>query len=125
NAAIGDIATMTVSRGGVQLRSFVSDAGSANELDTDATLVDVSAGDVLTLTETLAAGNAGTYDGALACTGTSGLSGTTLTVAAADTAIVCTWTNARRQADLSITKTNNATAVTSGSETTYVITVTN
>lgn len=125
NAVVGDDATITVSRGATQLRSFVSDAGSANELDTDATQVGVNAGDVLTLAETLAAGNTGLYDGALACTGTGGLSGTALTVGAADTAIVCTYTNARRQADLSITKTNNATALVSGMSTTYTVTVTN
>ncbi len=125
NAAVGDDATLTVSRGAAQLRSFVSDAGSASELDVDATPVNVNAGDVLTLAETLAGGNAGLYDGTLACTGTSGLSGTTLTVAAADTAIVCTWTNARRQADLSIAKTNNVASVVSGTSTTYTVTVTN
>ncbi len=125
NAVVGDGATITVSRGATQLRSFVSDAGSANELDADATSVNVNAGDVLTLAETLASGNAGLYDGTLACTGTGGLNGTTLTVGTADTAIVCTYANARRQADLSITKTNNATSLVSGMSTTYTVTVTN
>ena len=46
-------------------------------------------------------------------------------MAAADTAIVCTWTNARRQADLSSAKTNNATSLVRGTQTTYVVTVTN
>jgi len=58
------------------------------------------------------------------------LSGTTLTVpggnvrrARAD--IVCTFQNALRLADLSVTKTNNSEQVVAGTATTYVLTVTN
>lgn len=61
-------------------------------------------------------------------TATPNLSTRTVSLNAAATAvgsaIVCTFTN-QYTADLSIIKTNNATALTSGSDTTYVVTVTN
>ncbi|POA45966.1 hypothetical protein C1884_31465, partial [Pseudomonas sp. GW460-R15] len=41
---------------------------------------------------------------ALSCTGTSGLSGNTLTVGAADTAIVCTYANTRKTAAVTLSK---------------------
>ncbi|MFT4179175.1 MAG: hypothetical protein QM612_06895, partial [Thermomonas sp.] len=112
NAVTGDDATLTVARGATVLRSFDSDAGAASELDTDTSQVTVYAADVLTLAETLASGNTGLYNGTLACTGNANaLSGSTLTVAGADTAIVCTWTNTHQQANLSITKSNNQSAL--------------
>ncbi len=120
-AVVGDDATVTVSRGATVLDTLVSDAGSANELDTDLTPVTVNAGDVLTLAEVLAVANTGLYNSAIACIGTSGLSGATLTVGNTDSAIVCTYTNARQQADLSITKSNGGTQVVSGTTTTYTI----
>lgn len=122
---VGDDAIVTVSRGATLLDTLASDAGSTNELDTDATPVAVNSGDVLTLAESLADTNSGQYTGTVVCTGSSGLSGTTLTVGSADSAIVCTYTNTRRQADLSITKTDSETQVVSCSSTTYTITVRN
>ena len=135
NAVVGDTASVDVSMGATLLDTLASSAGSANELDVDSTPVTVNAGSVLTLAETLATGNTGLYNGSLSCTGTSGLSGTTLTVGGAEDAIVCTYTNARHQVNLSITKTNTpgtnndidqaSDTVESGGSTIYTLTVTN
>jgi hypothetical protein len=48
--------------------------------------------------------NSANYTSTLACTGTSGLSGTTLTVGAADTAITCTQTNTRKSTTFRLAK---------------------
>ncbi|WP_408952118.1 beta strand repeat-containing protein [Lysobacter sp. Hz 25] len=133
-AAINDSASLTAT-GGVANPTLASIADSANETDTG-TAVAVDTGTVFTLTETLGAGNIGLYNpSAWACAGTTGLSGNTLTVGDNDTAIVCTITNTRQQADLQITKTNTPgvnndidqpnDTVTRGSTTTYTVVVTN
>ncbi len=124
-AVVGDSTTVTISRGATVLDTLVSTAGSANELDTDSTPVTVNTGDVLTLVEVLVVANAGLYNGSVACTGTSGLSGTTLTVGNTDSTIVCTYTNIHQQADLSITKSDGGTQVVSGTTTTYTIVASN
>lgn len=125
-AVVGDDATVTLSRGGTVIDTLASDAGTANELDTDATPVITNVSETLTLAETLAAGNTGLYDGTLACTGTSDTTPSNgLTVGATDGAIVCTFTNTRQLAALAITKTNGESQVTSGASTTYTITVSN
>lgn len=124
-AVVGDDATVTVSRAGTVIDTLVSDAGSANELDTDPTPVTVFGGETLTLAEVLAAGNVGAYDATLACTGGGTLVGNTLTVNSSGNAIVCTYTNTRLVADLAIAKTNGTVQVTSGATTTYTITVNN
>lgn len=68
-------------------------ANAANETDS-ATAVTVYAGETGTISENLLAGNTGSYEAALACTGnTTPLSGTTLSVNPTDSAIVCTYTN--------------------------------
>ncbi|MGO4777749.1 hypothetical protein AB4084_19965 [Lysobacter sp. 2RAB21] len=132
---VGDDATLTVARGATVIDTFNSDAGAANELDTDATPTTVGVGETLTLAETLEAANAGLYDTTLACTGAADTNPADgLTIGAADTAIVCTYTNTRRVADLSITKTNTPAAgaldqandtVDSAQATTYTLVVTN
>ena len=124
-AVVGDDATVTVSRAGTVIDTLVSDAGSANELDTDPTPVTVFGGETLTLAEVLAAGNVGAYGATLACTGGGTLAGSTLTVDSSGTAIVCTYTNTRLVADLAIAKTNGTAQVTSGATTTYTIAVNN
>lgn len=106
NASTGDDATLTVSRAGTVIDTLASDAGAANETDTDGTPVTVYGGETLVLAETLAGSNAGLYNGVLACTGDGVLSGNTLTVGSSGTAVVCTYTNTRRISGLQITKTN-------------------
>jgi uncharacterized repeat protein (TIGR01451 family) len=124
NAVVNDTATLQ-SSGGVNTATLASTANSANETDTGATVA-VFAGEVLTLSETLGAGNVGVYGAsAWSCTGTTGLSGSTLTVAGADAAIVCRITNTRASANLSITKASTTTPVTAGGTITYSIVATN
>lgn len=133
-AVVNDSASLSAT-GGVANPTLTSVANSANETDTGTAVV-VDTGTVFTLSEILGAGNVGLYNpSAWACTGTSGLSGNTLTVGDNDTAIVCTITNTRRQADLRITKTNTPginndidqanDTVTRGATTTYTVVVTN
>ncbi|UJB21726.1 DUF11 domain-containing protein [Lysobacter capsici] len=134
-AEVGDDATITVSRGATVIDTFNSDAGAAGELDADATPTAVVIGETLTLAETLATANVGLYDDTLACTGSADTDPADgLTIGAADTSIVCTYSNTRRVADLSITKTNTPTVgaldqandtVDSGQATTYTLVVTN
>ncbi len=113
---------VTVSATG--LTSLLSVANTANETDTGA-VQSVAVGSVLTLSELFTIGTAGNYTSALACTGTSGLVGSTLTVGSADTAIVCTYTNKSILAAISITKTDSKTVATSGGINSYVITLSN
>ncbi|UJB21727.1 MULTISPECIES: DUF6923 family protein [Lysobacter] len=134
-AEVGDDATITVSRGATVIDTFNSDAGAAGELDADATPTAVFIGETVALAETLATANVGLYDDTLACTGSADADPADgLTIGAADTAITCTYTNTRRTADLSITKTNTPTVgaldqandtVDSGQATTYTLVVTN
>ncbi|MFD1298430.1 beta strand repeat-containing protein [Lysobacter gummosus] len=134
-AEVGDDATITVSRGATVLDTLNSDVGAAGELDADATPTTVVIGETVTLAETLATANVGLYDDTLACTGSADADPADgLTIGAADTAITCTYTNTRRTADLSITKTNTPTVgaldqandtVDSGQATTYTLVVTN
>lgn len=135
SAVVGDDATITASRGGTVIDTFDSDAGAPNELDTDATPTVSFVGDNLTLAETLAAANGGAYDTVLACTGAADTNPADgLSVGAADTAIVCTYTNTHRSTDLSITKTNTPAAgpldqagdtVNAAQTTTYTLVATN
>ena len=135
NASVGDDATMTLSRAGTVIDTLVSDAGTANETDTDSTPVTVYGGETLVLAETLAGANAGLYNAALTCTGDGVLSGNTLVVGNTGTAAVCRYTNSRRASGLVITKTNTPGAngdidqasdtVTRGSTTNYSIVAAN
>ncbi|MEH6420382.1 beta strand repeat-containing protein [Pseudomonas sp. CGJS7] len=134
-AAANDDASLTVASGGATIDTFESNADSADELDTDATPTEVSIGTTVTLAETLASANAGRYDQTLACTGAADTDPSDgLTIGAADSAIVCTFTNTRQSTNLSIAKTNTPTAgphdqigdsVTRGVDTTYHLRVTN
>lgn len=124
-AVVNDDATVTASRGATVISTLNSNADSANETDAVAA-VTVFQGETLALAETLAGTNVGAYNSALACTGTTdGNPSDGLTIGATDSAIVCTFTNTRRRGNLSITKTNNTTQVTSGTSTTYTLVVTN
>ena len=120
NAFLND--AVTVSATG--LTSLASVANTATETDTGAAQT-IYVGSVLTLAEAFTTGSAANYTPSLTCTGTAGLSGSTLTVGATDTAIVCTYTNTRNVADLRLTKTDAKTTTVAGDTNTYTITVTN
>jgi len=103
NAKVGDTAALTAT--GITnsaTAALNSTADSANELEAG-TAVTVYAGEVATLGETVNPAANYTSTGP-ACTGTSGLSGSTLTVGAADTTIVCTYTNTRKSTTLQLKK---------------------
>lgn len=105
-AVVGDRATLNLTRSGTLIDSLASTADSANEVDVDATPALTFQGEALVLSETLNPANGGVYDSTLTCSGGGTLSGNTLTVGASGTPIVCRYTNTRRPANLSITKTN-------------------
>lgn len=125
NAAVNDTAALSAT-GGTNAASLASTANTASETDTGTAVV-VAAGNVITLGETLGAGNARIYNaGAWSCTG-GNLSGNTLTLTAAHTGldIVCTITNTARLVDLSISKTTGAGPAVSGDLRTFTVQVTN
>lgn len=122
---------VSVSTTGGTKAASVSASGSAAGGTTAGTRVYEKSGDAITLpveTFTPAAGST-RYVSTLTCTNatsppTNAPPPRTITLAAADTAVVCTYTNTPK-ADLSITKTDNATTATSGSTTTYTVVVAN
>ncbi|WP_282296333.1 OmpA family protein [Stenotrophomonas sp. PS02289] len=102
NALAGE--TATVSSTGFTNDATTGVSTSTGNNSTTGAAVTVYAGDSGTITETLS--NAVNYSATLACTGNgTPLAGTTLTVTAGDTAIVCTQTNTRQQATLVLSKT--------------------
>ncbi len=142
NAAANDAVTVSVTDPtgvGTPLNAV---ADTASETDTGVPF-DVVAGTTYTITEAFATGVPADYTKTLTCTGNTGtgaalsytanaLSGT-LTVGSTASNIMCTFTNARTIADLSITKTNTPgvngdvdqvdDALLSGQQTTYDIVV--
>lgn len=120
NAKLADAATLAT-MGLLNNASFLSVANAANETDTNAA-VTVYAAEAATLSETFSVGSAAHYDAALACTGNAAaLAGNVLTVSAADTAIICTFTNNRIAQQLRLAKVwsgatagHSAAATTSG-----------
>ena len=107
------------------LTPLASVANTASETDT-AGVQSVTAGSAITLAETFNTGSAINYASALACTGNATpLAGNVLTVNGADTAIVCTFTNTRRLANLSIVKTANPINVQTGGTVVFTLTVNN
>ncbi len=94
NALVADAVTVATT-GLANNASLLSVANSVTETDTNAA-VTVYAAEAATLAESFSVGSAANYTPALACTGnTTALAGNVLTVNAADTAIVCTFTNSR------------------------------
>jgi uncharacterized repeat protein (TIGR01451 family) len=124
NATVNDAVTVSAAGATPALTSLASVAGTANETDTGA-LQTVLVGSALTLSENFTAGAAANYAPTLACTGTSGLVGSNLTVGSADTAIVCTYTNTRNVANVVITKTDSKATAATGGTNNYVVTLTN
>ncbi|HMS26292.1 MAG TPA: hypothetical protein PKC80_02850, partial [Burkholderiaceae bacterium] len=103
NATINDAITVSATGATPALVNLNSTANSANETDTGVVQT-VNVGSVLTLAETFTTGSAANYNTTLACTGTSGLVGSTLTVGSADTNIVCTYTNTKKTATVTLRK---------------------
>ena len=103
NAISGNTATVTST--GLTNNATSGASVSSGNNTTTGSAVTVYAGEAGTLAESFSVGSAGNYAPSLACTGSSGLSGSTLTVAPADTAIVCTLTNTRKSATLQLAKT--------------------
>ncbi|TQM05688.1 putative repeat protein (TIGR01451 family) [Pseudoxanthomonas sp. 3HH-4] len=125
NAAINDTAALSAT-GGATNATLSSTANSASETDTGSA-VQVVPGNVITLGETLGAGNARTYTaGAWSCTGGS-LSGNTLTLTSAHAgqAIICTIINTARVADLSVVKSTASGPSLSGALRNFTVTVSN
>lgn len=120
--------TMTNARKSAQLRlqktwvsgrlgdeATVSSSGFANNTNTGASVsagnnttvsapVTVYAAESGTISEMFGMGDPAEYVASLSCTGSSGLSGATLTVDPADTAITCTYTNTLKQPSLTLLK---------------------
>ncbi|WP_422059791.1 hypothetical protein [Sphingopyxis sp.] len=120
NALVAD-AVIVATSGLINNASLASVANSATETDTNAA-VTVYAAEAATLGETFTVGNGAHYTQALACTGNAtALSGAVLTVGAADTAIMCTFTNSRIAQQIRLAKAwsgattgHTASATTSG-----------
>jgi uncharacterized repeat protein (TIGR01451 family) len=99
NSIAGD--TVTVASTGLtnNASSGVSTATVAGNTTTGTT-VTVYAGETASLSETFGTGSSANYSSSLACSGNgTALSGSTLSINAADTAITCTYTNTRRKID--------------------------
>ncbi|MEQ1537044.1 MAG: hypothetical protein ABL923_14305, partial [Burkholderiaceae bacterium] len=109
NATVNDAVTVAAAGGTPALISLASVANTAGETDTGA-VQSVPVNSVLTLSETFTTGSAANYNTAVACTGTTGLVGSTLTVGATNTNIVCTFTNTKKTATVTLRKAwTNAT----------------
>ena len=110
NAIVGDDATLTLSRAAVVIDTLVSDAASANELDTDGTPTVAVFGETLTLAEAMSGANVGDYAASVACSGAADSNlANGLTIGAGEAAIICTYTNSRNTR-VSITKSNSIVA---------------
>ena len=104
NGKTSDTATVT-SSGFTNAASSGLSTSTGNNTTTGSSVV-VFAGESGTISEAFGVGSASNYTATLACTGNATpLSGNTLTVTAGDTAIVCTQTNTRKQATLTLAKT--------------------
>jgi len=121
NALVNDAVNITATG----LTTLSSTANTASEIDSGAVQY-VRVGDVITFAETFASGTAANYTASLACTGTSGLSGSTRTIGSADTALICTYTNTFTGLPLlSILKSANSANANPGQTITYTVQITN
>jgi uncharacterized repeat protein (TIGR01451 family) len=103
NAKVLDATSVSIT-GLINSTNLAAVANSANETDA-ATAIIVFAAESGTISETWSVGNPLSYSATLACTGNNTpLTGTTLVVNPADTAVVCTFTNSRRSAVLQLRK---------------------
>lgn len=101
-AFVGDAVTVTSS--GFANNATTGAAVSTGNNTVTGSSVTVYAAESGTIGETFSVGNPANYSSVLNCTGTSGLSGLTLTVGPTDTTIQCTYTNSPKQPLLSLFK---------------------
>ena len=121
NGKNGDAATVT-SAGFTTVASTGVSTSTGNNTTTGSPVV-VAVGQTGTIAEVFSVGDASKYSATLACTGSAGLSGNTLTVNANDTAIVCTQTNTSKA---SVTGTKTVAGIlASGTSVTYTVVLTN
>ncbi|KUR72843.1 hypothetical protein AQZ52_06420 [Novosphingobium fuchskuhlense] len=106
DATVGDKADVTLSRGTTAIGTLSATATTAGALVTSPTPTPVVLGETVMLAETLGSANVSRYFGTVACTGAADTNlSDGLTIGAAETAIVCTYTNTRVPA-LVVTKTS-------------------
>ena len=104
NGITGDTATVT-STGFTNNATSGASVSSGNNTTTGSAVI-VTTGESGTIGESFSVGSAANYTAVLTCTGNNTpLSGNTLTINVADTAIVCTITNTRKSATLTLAKT--------------------
>ena len=106
NALVGNAVTVSTT-GATNNATLASTAGTPNETDTGSS-VTVFSGEVLTISESFTTGSSANYASDLTCSGLSGgttLVGNQLTIGSTPVAIVCTETNTRIAAGLTLAKT--------------------
>ena len=106
NAKLNDAATLSTT-GATNNATLAAVANTANETDTGAN-VTVFSGETLTLAENFTTGLAANYNAVLSCTGATDANpadGLAITAADNGATIVCTYTNTRRSATLTLAKT--------------------
>lgn len=117
NAITGN--TTTVSSAGFTNNATTGASASTGNNTTTGSPVTVYAGEAGTFASAFSVGNSANYTHSAACTGSTGLSGFSLTVNPADSAIICTYTHTRKSATLQLAKawinadTGNTATVTS------------
>ncbi|RYE18655.1 MAG: hypothetical protein EOP51_21505, partial [Sphingobacteriales bacterium] len=120
----GNTVTVTSTGFGSNATSGTSTATAAGNTTTG-TAVTVYAGETGSFAEAFGTGSAANYTAALTCSGnTNALSGNSLTINPADTAITCGYTNTVLGTDLAIEKTGSS-SVTQSSTVSYTIKVWN
>ncbi|MGL6159619.1 prealbumin-like fold domain-containing protein [Microbulbifer sp.] len=102
DASSGD--TVTVASSGFSNDATTGEVVSSGDNTAAGAPVTVYAGESATIAETFSVGDPADYSLAIDCSGSSGLAGSTLTVAPADTDIVCTATNTRSLPALTLLK---------------------
>ncbi|ULH14488.1 GEVED domain-containing protein [Deinococcus sp. KNUC1210] len=124
SSVAGDKVTLSTTGFTNNASTPVSTATVAGNTDTG-TSVTVYVGESGTLAETFNVGSSANYTTTLVCSGNAtALSGSTLTINPADTAITCTFTNTLIRSDLAIAKTGT-TSTSVGSAASYTLTVWN
>lgn len=99
NAFVGDDASLTVNG-----TSGPSDAGSANETDSNVVVKQVRIGDNVVISETLAGGNKGQYDSQFACGTAAFANGTSIPSFKAAANVTCVFKNTARTHQITLQK---------------------
>ncbi|MGI9290932.1 MAG: beta strand repeat-containing protein, partial [Gammaproteobacteria bacterium] len=112
NGATNDTADLSITGANNDNSTSTASGAAGSEVDNVNTAMTVAlSGETVTLSELLGGGNTGTYDTTFACTGNgndptymTGDTSATLVINPADTNIVCTFTNSRETATLTLQK---------------------